>query len=77
MTGAFLSTNRSKRSLCVDLKQPEGLEIVKALTARADVFIQNFRRGAIRRLRARARAHSRADASTPARRRTGSRSRDG
>ncbi len=50
MTGAFLSSNRNKRSLCLDLKQPEALEIVKELAARSDVFIQNFRPGAIERM---------------------------
>lgn len=50
MTGAFMSSNRNKRSLCVDLKRPEGLAIVKKLAERADVFVQNFRPGAIERM---------------------------
>ena len=50
MTGAFLSSNRNKRSLCLDLKRPEALEIVKTLAARSDVFIQNFRPGTIERM---------------------------
>ena len=50
MTGAFLSTNRSKRSLCIDLKTEDGVSIVKELAATADVFIQNFRPGAIERM---------------------------
>jgi len=50
MSGSFLSCNRSKRSLCVDIKAPEGLEIVRRLVATADVLVQNFRPGAIERM---------------------------
>ena len=39
----FISTNRGKRSLSIDLKQPEGIEILKKLIARSDVLVQNFR----------------------------------
>ena len=46
----FLSINRNKRSIAVDLKSPEGLEKVKGLAARADVVIENMRRGALDRL---------------------------
>ncbi|MEJ2217379.1 MAG: CoA transferase [Gemmatimonadota bacterium] len=41
----FLSGNRSKRSLAVDLKAESGREIVRVLAARADVFVQSFRAG--------------------------------
>jgi len=50
MSGSFLSCNRSKRSLCVDIKAPEGLEIVRRLVATTDVLVQNFRPGAIERM---------------------------
>ncbi len=50
MTGIFLNNNRGKRSLVVDLKKPEGLEVVTKLVADADVLIQNFRPGAMERL---------------------------
>ena len=43
----FLSVNRNKRSIGVDLKDAEGLERVKALAADADVVIENMRRGAL------------------------------
>ena len=43
----FLSVNRNKRSIGVDLKAPEGLERVKELAADADVVIENMRRGAL------------------------------
>ncbi|GAA1985517.1 CoA transferase [Nocardiopsis rhodophaea] len=46
----YLSVNRGKRSLAVDLKDEEGLAAVQALCARADVVIQNFRPGVIERL---------------------------
>ena len=50
MTGIFANNNRGKRSLVVDLKKPEGIELVKKLVADADVVIQNFRPGAMERL---------------------------
>ncbi len=46
----FLSINRNKRSVAVDLKTPEGLEKVKGLAAEADVVIENMRRGALAKL---------------------------
>ena len=50
MTGIFAGNNRGKRSLVVDVKQPDGLDIVRRLIAGADVLIQNFRPGAMERL---------------------------
>jgi crotonobetainyl-CoA:carnitine CoA-transferase CaiB-like acyl-CoA transferase len=41
----FLSANRNKRSLALDVKQPEGQEIFRKLAATADVVIENFRPG--------------------------------
>lgn len=38
---------RNKRSVTVDLKRPEGQEIVRRLAARADVVVENFRPGAL------------------------------
>jgi crotonobetainyl-CoA:carnitine CoA-transferase CaiB-like acyl-CoA transferase len=46
----FLAMNASKRSIAVDLKSPDGIEIVKDLVARADVFVENLRPGAAGRL---------------------------
>lgn len=37
--------SRSKKSVCVDLRQPDGQEIVRKLAAEADVLIENFRPG--------------------------------
>jgi crotonobetainyl-CoA:carnitine CoA-transferase CaiB-like acyl-CoA transferase len=47
---SFLNNNRNKRSIALNLKEPAGLEVVKRLVSKADVFIQNFRPGAIERL---------------------------
>jgi crotonobetainyl-CoA:carnitine CoA-transferase CaiB-like acyl-CoA transferase len=46
----FEANNRNKRSLTVDLKKPEGVEIVRRLADGADVFVQNFRQGVAARL---------------------------
>jgi crotonobetainyl-CoA:carnitine CoA-transferase CaiB-like acyl-CoA transferase len=44
-SGFFSTFNRNKRSLAVDVKQPQGLEIVLKLVATADVFSENFKAG--------------------------------
>jgi crotonobetainyl-CoA:carnitine CoA-transferase CaiB-like acyl-CoA transferase len=50
-TGAhFVWLNRSKESIAVDLKTPEGCAVVQRLAARADVFVQNLAPGAAERL---------------------------
>jgi crotonobetainyl-CoA:carnitine CoA-transferase CaiB-like acyl-CoA transferase len=46
----FLSVNRNKRGLSVNLKTPEGQQIVRRLAARSDVMMENFRPGAAARL---------------------------
>jgi crotonobetainyl-CoA:carnitine CoA-transferase CaiB-like acyl-CoA transferase len=46
----FEANNRNKRSITLDLKKPEGLEVVHALVEKADVFVQNFRKGVAGRL---------------------------
>ena len=46
----FVWLNRSKQSLTLDLKQPEGWEALARLLARADVFVQNLAPGASARL---------------------------
>lgn len=42
--------SRNKRSIVVDLRQPEGVELVHALAAQADVFLEGFRPGVTDRL---------------------------
>ena len=49
-SATFMTMNRDKRGLTVDLKRPEGVEIVKRLTRTADVFVQNYRPGVAERL---------------------------
>src|SRR5919197_4687157 len=44
-SAAYLVINRNKRDMTLDLKQAEGVEILKTLVARADVLIENFRTG--------------------------------
>ena len=50
MNPAFLSANRNKRSLAIDLKAAEGRAILQKLIATADVLAHNFRTGAPERL---------------------------
>ena len=50
LSPAFVTANRGKRSVCINLKEARGVEIVKRLIADADVFIQNFRPGAIEKM---------------------------
>jgi crotonobetainyl-CoA:carnitine CoA-transferase CaiB-like acyl-CoA transferase len=46
----FISVNRSKRGMVIDLKTPAGVELVRRLIADADVLIENFRPGVLDRL---------------------------
>jgi crotonobetainyl-CoA:carnitine CoA-transferase CaiB-like acyl-CoA transferase len=46
----FSTSNRSKRSIAIDLKNPSGVEVLTRLVATADVFVQNFRPGTADRL---------------------------
>ena len=50
MSAMFLNINRNKRSLAVDLKAPQGVDVVTRLAAGADIFVQNFRPGVMDRL---------------------------
>lgn len=46
----YLCANRGKHSIAVNLKSPEGRQIVLDLAARADVVVENFRAGTVDRL---------------------------
>ena len=50
VSGFFLSANRNKRSLAVDLKSEEGKELVMRLIEEADVVVENFRTGVMEKL---------------------------
>lgn len=49
-SGAFLAVNRNKRSVTVNLKHPEGLEVFRRLAAACDVLIESYRPGTADRL---------------------------
>ena len=49
-SASFLNLNRNKRSVAIDLKTPQGVDLVKRLAAGADVLVQNFRPGVVERL---------------------------
>ncbi len=46
----FLSANRNKESIVLDLKSDDGLAVLERLVARADVLLENFRSGVLDRL---------------------------
>jgi CoA:oxalate CoA-transferase len=48
-SGYYYSINRGKRSITLDLRKPEGAEILIALAARADVIVENFSPGTMDR----------------------------
>ena len=45
----FLSTNRNKRSLALDIADPRGAEIVRRLAAQSDVVLENFKVGGLKK----------------------------
>ena len=50
MIAAFMTNNRGKRSVALDLKQQQGMAALERLIETADVFVQNFRPGAAERM---------------------------
>src|SRR5687768_5819783 len=46
----FLSVNRNKRSCAINLKDREGVELVRKLALQCDVMLENFRPGTLQRL---------------------------
>ncbi len=50
LSPTFVTANRGKRSISIDLKEDQGVELVKKLVTDADVFVQNFRPGVIERM---------------------------
>lgn len=49
-SGYFMQQNMGKRGLCVNVKDPQGLELFHRLVRTADVFVENLRPGAMKRL---------------------------
>ncbi len=49
MAPAFIAVNAGKRSVVLDLKQPDDLAMARELIARADVLVENFRPGVMAR----------------------------
>lgn len=47
--GYFLSVNRGKRSVAIDIATPEGQDVVRALVVTSDVVVENFKVGALTR----------------------------
>lgn len=46
----YLSSNRNKRSITVNLKDPQGIELIRRIVAESDVLIENFRTGTAERM---------------------------
>lgn len=49
-SGYFVQQNRGKKSVCIDLRDPRGLEAIKKLLPKVDVVLENFSAGTIGRL---------------------------
>ncbi len=49
-SGYYLQQNMGKEGLCVNIKDPRGLELIKKLVDSADVFVENYRPGALKKL---------------------------
>ncbi len=49
-SGYYLQQNMGKQGLCINLKDPRGLELMHKLTDTADVFVENYRPGALEKL---------------------------
>ncbi len=45
----FLSANRNKRSITIDISHPDGIEIIRKLVLECDVFVENFKVGTLAR----------------------------
>ncbi|MCW7538521.1 CoA transferase [Aquabacterium sp. A7-Y] len=49
-SGYFLQQNMGKKGLCLDLKDPRGLELMKKLVRESDVLVENYRPGTLQKL---------------------------
>jgi len=48
-SGYYLSVNRGKRSIALDLDKPEGQRVVRKLAERSDIVLENFKAGTLKR----------------------------
>src|SRR5262245_58376534 len=46
----YLSVNRNKRSITLNLKEPGGQDVLRRLIAQSDVLVENFKQGTLERL---------------------------
>ena len=46
----YLSINRNKHGIVVDMKQPDGLDLIKRLAGECDILMENFRPGVLQKL---------------------------
>ena len=46
----YLSVNRNKQSITLDIKQPEAQQIIRELADRSDIVVENFKRGTLEKL---------------------------
>ena len=51
LSAYFMSSNRNKKSVAIDIATPEGQDIIRQLAARADVVIENFKPGGLAKYR--------------------------
>ncbi|ANG61584.1 formyl-CoA transferase [Marinobacterium aestuarii] len=49
-SGYFMQQNMGKQGLCINVKDPKGLEMMQKLIETADVFVENYRPGALNKL---------------------------
>jgi len=45
----FVSTNRGKSSVCIDMAKPEGQKLIRELAAKSDIVIENFKVGGLKK----------------------------
>ena len=50
LSGLFASLNVGKRSVAVDLRSPDGVDVIRRLATHSDVFVENARPGSLRRI---------------------------
>jgi len=49
LSAYYLSANRNKKSLAVDISTPEGQHLIRELAAESDIILENFKVGGLKR----------------------------